>query len=46
MNLSASSLLVLIALVLTVLSMVKPTWPLLAVAVLLVCVAILFGQSR
>lgn len=33
--------LIVLALLLTVLSMVKPTWPLLAVAVLLLCVVAL-----
>lgn len=41
MNLSAFNILVVIALILSIVSMVRPTWPLLSVSVLLVCVALL-----
>lgn len=37
-------LLILIALILAVASLIRPQWPLLAVAVLLVCVALLIGK--
>lgn len=40
---TVQSILVLIALVLTIVALVKPAWPCLAVAVLLVCVALLAG---
>jgi len=42
---SPFSLLVIIALVLSVVGMVRPAWPLVPVAVLLLCVALLIGQS-
>jgi hypothetical protein len=45
MNLTPFSILVVIALLLSVLSMIKPTWPLLSVSVLLVCVALLIGKT-
>ncbi len=45
MNLSVFTILIVIALILTVLSMIKPAWPLLSVAVLLVCVALLTRGS-
>jgi len=41
MNMSVQSILIVIALLLTIVSMIKPAWPLLQVAVLLVCVALL-----
>lgn len=43
MNLNAFNILLVIALVLTILAMVRPQWPFLAVAVLLVIVALLAG---
>ncbi len=43
MNLSAFNILVIIALLLAVAGIVKPQYPLVAVAVLLVCVAMLIG---
>lgn len=46
MNLSIQSILVVIALILTIVSMIKPAWPLLQVAVLLVCVALLAGWYK
>lgn len=39
------NLLIILALVFTVLSMVFPRFPLLAVAVLLICVALLVGKN-
>lgn len=44
MTLTAYNILVIIALLLSFLSIIKPTWPLLAVAMLLVCVALLIGR--
>lgn len=41
MNLSIHSVLILIALILTIVSIIKPSWPLIQVAVLLVCAALL-----
>lgn len=45
MNLTPFVILVVISLVLSVVALVKPTWPLLPVAVLLVCVALLVGKT-
>jgi hypothetical protein len=39
------TLLIIIALLLAVLSMVVPRWPLLPVSVLLICVALLIGRA-
>lgn len=41
MNITPYTILVLIAMILSVLGIIKPQWPLVAVAVLLVCVALL-----
>lgn len=41
MNLTAFNILVVIALILAIAGMIKPQWPLVAVSVLLVCVALL-----
>ena len=42
---NAFVLLIVIALLLSVAALVKPTWPLVPVAVVLVCVALLIGKS-
>jgi hypothetical protein len=39
------ALLIVIALLLAVASLIKPTWPLTPVAVVLICVALLIGKS-
>jgi hypothetical protein len=44
MNLNPFNILIVIALTFAVLSMIKTTWPLLSVSVLLVCVALLIGR--
>lgn len=44
MALTAFNILVIVALALSILSLIKPGWPVLAVAVLLVCVALLVGK--
>lgn len=41
MNLTAYNILIVIAILLAILNLIKPTWPILGVAVLLVCVALL-----
>lgn len=41
MNLSAFNILVIVALILSIIGIIKPTWPIVAVALLLVCVALL-----
>ncbi|CAN5624505.1 hypothetical protein BH09VER1_BH09VER1_14000 [soil metagenome] len=41
---SAFILLVVIALILAVVSLVKPGWPLLAVSVILICVALMISR--
>lgn len=41
MALTVFNILIVIALLLAILAMVKPAWPFLAVAVLLICVALL-----
>ena len=43
MSLTPFNILVIIALLLSVAGIVKPQWPLVAVSVLLVCVALLVG---
>lgn len=43
MNLNAYTLLVIIAMILAILGIVKPQWPLVAVSVLLVCVALILN---
>lgn len=45
MNLTPFTILVGISLVLAVVALIKPTWPLLPVAVLLVCVALLISKT-
>ncbi len=44
MNLNTFNILVIIALILSVAGIIKPQWPLVAVAVLLLCVAVLVGK--
>lgn len=44
MNLSAFNILVIIAFIMAVLALIKPTWPFLAVGLLLLCVAMLVGK--
>lgn len=44
MALTAFNTLVIIALLLAVAALIKPTWPLAAVSILLVCVALLIGK--
>jgi hypothetical protein len=44
MNMNTFNILVIIALILSVAGIIKPQWPLVAVAVLLVCVAVLVGK--
>jgi len=44
MNASAFNILVVISLILSVAGIIKPQWPLVAVAVLLLCVAVLVGK--
>ena len=46
MNLSVQAILVLIALILAIASLLKPGWPLLAVSVILLCVALLVTSLR
>jgi len=41
MNLTAFNILIIISLILSVAALIKPQWPLCAVAVLLICVALL-----
>lgn len=41
MNWSVQSILVLIALILAIVSAIRPSWPLLQVAVILICTALL-----
>ncbi len=42
---SAFSLLIIIALILAVVSMIRPGWPLVAVSVILICVALLISRQ-
>lgn len=42
---NAFIILVVIALLLAIFALVKPTWPLLAVAMILVCAALLIGKG-
>lgn len=44
MNLSAFNILVIISLILSIAGIIKPQWPLVAVAVLLLGVAVLIGK--
>lgn len=44
MSLTAFNILVIIALILSIVGIIKPTWPLIPVAVILVCVALLVGR--
>lgn len=46
MHWSVQAILVLIALILTVVALIKPAWPLLPVSLLLVCVALLAGYWK
>lgn len=41
---NAFNILIIIAIIIAVLSLIRPTWPLLAVAVILVCAALLTGK--
>lgn len=45
MAITPFTILVVIALLLSILSLVKPGWPLLAVAVVLIAVALLIGKT-
>jgi hypothetical protein len=45
MNLSAFTILVVLSIVLAILGLVKPTWPLVAVGLLLLAIAVLIGKS-
>ncbi len=44
MTLTLHSILLVVALILSIVALIKPQWPLCAVAVLLVCVALLAGR--
>lgn len=41
MNLTVWNILIVIAIILAIINLIKPTWPILGVAVLLICVALL-----
>ena len=45
MNLTPFVILILIGLLLAIASLIKPTWPLVGIAVVLVCVALLIGKT-
>ncbi len=45
MNASAFSILVVLAIILAILGLVKPTWPLVAVGLLLLAIAVLIGKG-
>jgi hypothetical protein len=45
MSLTAYNILVVIALVLAIIGLIKPSWPLVPVAVVLVCVALLIPKG-
>ena len=45
LNVNTFVLLVAISLVLGIVSLIRPAWPLLGVAVILVCVALLIGKT-
>lgn len=45
MQLTPFTLLIGIAIILAVMSLIKPTWPLLSVAVIMVCTALLIGKT-
>lgn len=44
MTLTAFNVLVVIAIICAVISLIKPTWPLVSVAVILICAALLVGR--
>lgn len=45
MNLTPFTILIVIALLLSILSIIKPTWPLAQVALILICVALLATKA-
>ena len=44
MNLTPFNILVIVSLILAIVALIKPQWPLCDVAVLLICVALLIGK--
>lgn len=45
MNFTPFLILIVIALILSIIALVKPAWPLIPIAVLFICVALLIGKT-